>query len=168
MTPNRVCPRCKSYNPPRRTQCWQCGNPLTITNSRGTSMSEDIEHLKLLSIFHYVVAGLTALFACFPVIHLSIGISMLSSSLSANSSTSGPLPLFGLIFVIIPAILILLGWAFAFCIFLAGRYLAGRRHRLFCLIIAGINCAFAPLGTVLGVFTIVVLMRPSIKDLFGR
>jgi hypothetical protein len=131
-------------------------------------MSEDLEHLKLLSIFHYVLAGFTALFACFPIIHLSIGISMLSASFSNNSPTSGPLPLFGLMFVIIPAIIILLGWAFAICIFLAGRYLASKQHRLFCLVIAGLNCAFAPFGTVLGVFTIVVLMRPSVKDLFSR
>ena len=30
-------------------------------------MNEDLEHLRLLSIFHYVVAGIGALFACLPV-----------------------------------------------------------------------------------------------------
>jgi hypothetical protein len=130
-------------------------------------MSEDLEHLKLLSIFHYVLAGFTALFACFPVIHLSIGISMLLGSFSSDYPTSGPPSFFGLMFVVIPAIFILFGWALAICIFLAGRYLSSKRHRLFCLVIAGINCAFAPFGTVLGVFTIVVLMRPSVKNLFS-
>ena len=33
----------------------------------------DNEHLRLLSIFHYVVSGLAALFACFPICHLVLG-----------------------------------------------------------------------------------------------
>lgn len=33
-------------------------------------VGKDLEHLRLLSIFHYVVGGLIALFACFPIIHL--------------------------------------------------------------------------------------------------
>lgn len=44
-------------------------------------MKEDLEHLRLLSIFHYVVAGLSGLAACFPIIHLAIGISMLTGNL---------------------------------------------------------------------------------------
>jgi hypothetical protein len=35
------------------------------------------------------------------------------------------------------------------------------------LAIAGIECIFIPFGTVLGVFTIIVLMRPTVKELFG-
>ena len=32
---------------------------------------------------------------------------------------------------------------------------------------AGIECIFMPVGTVLGVFTIIVLVRNSVKALFG-
>jgi len=32
---------------------------------------------------------------------------------------------------------------------------------------AGIECLFMPFGTVLGVFTIMVLMRDPVKQLFG-
>lgn len=35
-----------------------------------TVLSKNAEHLKLLSIFHTVVAGLTAVFVLFPVMHL--------------------------------------------------------------------------------------------------
>ena len=49
---------------------------------------------------------------------------------------------------------------------LAGRFLAARRRHLFCIVIAGIACMFMPMGTVLGIFTIIVLMRPSVKELF--
>jgi hypothetical protein len=37
---------------------------------------------------------------------------------------------------------------------------------LFCLIIAGLNCAFFPTGTVLGVFSFIVLLREPVKQLF--
>jgi len=33
---------------------------------------------------------------------------------------------------------------------------------------AAVACAFGPFGTVLGVFTIIVLMRDPVKELFGR
>ena len=33
--------------------------------------------------------------------------------------------------------------------------------------VAAISCTFTPLGTVLGVFTLIVLFRPSVKTLFG-
>ncbi len=34
-------------------------------------MDQDLEHLRLLSLFHYVVGGIAALFGCFPFIHLA-------------------------------------------------------------------------------------------------
>jgi hypothetical protein len=37
---------------------------------------------------------------------------------------------------------------------------------MFCLVMAGIQCIFMPFGTVLGVFTIIVLMRNSVKEAF--
>jgi len=58
------------------------------------------------------------------------------------------------------------GWIFAVIIFLTGRFLAKRKRYMFCLVIACVECLFMPFGTVLGVFTIIVLMRPSVKELF--
>jgi hypothetical protein len=60
----------------------------------------------------------------------------------------------------------LVGLVFAVCVILAGRYITKRRHYIFCLVIASLNCLFMPFGTILGVFTIVILMRPSVKELF--
>ncbi len=36
-------------------------------------MNQETEHLRLLAIFHYVVAGLAALFSLFPLIYTMIG-----------------------------------------------------------------------------------------------
>ncbi len=128
-------------------------------------MNQDEEHLKLLSIFHYVVGGISACFACFPFIHLIMGIVMLAGGFQ-DSRGSGPPAAFGLIFVIMALFIISLGWTLAICLIIAGRQLAKRKRYTFCFAIACISCIFMPFGTVLGVFTIIVLMRPSVKELF--
>jgi hypothetical protein len=44
-----------------------------------------------------------------------------------------------------------------------------KRHTnyTYCLVVAAIECMFTPFGTVLGVLTIIVLVRPTVKALFG-
>ena len=129
-------------------------------------MTQEQEHLRLLSIFHSVVAGLAGLFALFPVIHLVLGLFfILGSKTLAGKGDPAP-AILGWIFVIIAVVLITLGWVFAALVFTAGRFLAKRKHYMFCLVMAGIECLFMPFGTVLGVFTIIVLMREPVKELF--
>jgi hypothetical protein len=129
-------------------------------------VNQDEQYLKLLSIFHYVVGGITALFACFPIFHLVMGLSILTGAFGFPDE-AGPPMAFGLMFTIIPAIIILTGWALAGCMVAAGYFLSARKYYMFCLVVAGVECIFMPFGTVLGVFTIIVLVRPSVKDLFG-
>ena len=62
--------------------------------------------------------------------------------------------------------LILGGWTLAIAIFLAGRFLTRRAHYMYCFVVAAIECLLMPFGTILGVFTIIVLVRPSVKALF--
>ncbi|MCA9060582.1 MAG: hypothetical protein KDA85_18855, partial [Planctomycetaceae bacterium] len=49
---------------------------------------------------------------------------------------------------------------------LVGKRLSQRRSHTFCLIIAGLECTSVPIGTTLGVFTFIVLLRPAVKNLF--
>ena len=128
-------------------------------------MNQDLEHLKWLSISFYVYAGLTALFSCIPFIHLSIGIAMVTGSF--GDDVKAPPQAFGWFFIGIASIFILLGFTLAVCNFLAGKYLKQQKNYTFCFVIAVISCMFAPLGTVLGVFTIIVLLRESVKGLFN-
>lgn len=126
-------------------------------------MNQDLEHLRVLSIFHYVVGGLAGFFACFPLLHFFIGLAM---TLGWFKDEEPFLPAFGIFLMVIAAVIILLGWTFAVCLVIAGRRLAARRSYMFCLVMAGVACIFIPFGTVLGVFTIIVLMRPSVRLLF--
>jgi hypothetical protein len=131
--------------------------------------TDDANHLRLLSIFHYVVGGIVGLFATIPVIHLAIGLSMVSGRFPTSPGSGPPPPLaLGWMFVIFASAFIVLGWALAICLFVAGTFLRRRRHYMFCLVTAGLACTFQPFGLVLGIFTIIVLIRPSVKALFGR
>ena len=62
---------------------------------------------------------------------------------------------------------VLLGWAFAMAIITAGRKLRHRKSRTYCLVVGALECVMMPFGTILGVFTIIVLMRDSVKHLFA-
>lgn len=131
-------------------------------------MRQDEEHIRLLSIFHYVVGGFAALFAMFPIIHLVIGLMLVFAPETFESKGEPPPAFFGWFFVIFAGAFIIAGWVLAIFIIITGRFLARHRHRLFCLVIAGVECAFMPFGTVLGVFTIIVLMREQVKELFSE
>ncbi len=130
-------------------------------------MNEDLNHLKLLSIFHYVVGGLTALFSCFPLIHVTIGLLMISGKLGTADAPEPPV-LVGWIFAVMGGLFVLAGWALAFCMVVAGRKLAQRKSRVFCIVIAGIECMLMPFGTILGVFTLIVLTKASVQQLFEQ
>jgi len=49
---------------------------------------------------------------------------------------------------------------------ISGIGLRARKGRTFSLVVAGINCLHLPLGTVLGVFAIIVLIRESVRELY--
>ena len=136
------------------------------------------EHIRLLSIFHYVLGGMLALFGCFPLIHLAMGIFFLTTDFPEQPAEQMPdgqaqmnpedaQKLVGAMFVIIPVFIILGFWALALLIIIAGRKLGRYQAHTFCLVAAGASCLFMPFGTVLGVFTLITLLKPEARDLFG-
>lgn len=131
-------------------------------------MDKDSDQLRLLSVFHYVVGGLLGLFACFPIIHLIIGLFLVSMPERTGFGSSQPPHFVGWIFIVVAVGIILIGWSVATLVIWAGRCLSRRCNYNFCFVMACIMCAFMPFGTVLGIFSIIVLMRPSVKLLFGN
>jgi hypothetical protein len=83
----------------------------------GIVVDQDQEHLRLLSIFHYVVGAIGILVSCIPI---------------------------------------------------AGSKLSNRRGYTFCFVVACLECMFMPFGTILGILSIIVLSRPSVKELFDQ
>ena len=132
-------------------------------------MNQDSEHLRLLAIFHYIVAGLAALFSLFPLLYTTIGGIFIFAARHGTSKPGEELPpeFLGWIFVGVGSFLFLLGIAMAICILIAGRCLSRRKGYSFALVMACIECLFAPFGTILGVFTIIVLSREAVKAMFS-
>ena len=131
-------------------------------------MNNDEQPLKLLSIFHYVVAGITACSGCLPIIHLVLGIAFLSGRFEPHNQSREEAVVIGWVFTGAAVFMILALWSFAVLMLFAGRCIQQRLRPTFCLVVAALECLWMPFGTVLGVFTIVVLMRPSVQQLFGE
>ncbi len=129
--------------------------------------SVDEDHLNLLSIFYFVSAGLSffgilALFADYVFLHF-----FFSNPVFMGNQKGGPPPeaVFGfflVFFMFFGALLVLL----AILNVMTGFFLRERKHRTFSLVIAAIDCMQFPLGTALGVFTIIVLSRESVRKLY--
>lgn len=127
-------------------------------------MTGDEQHLNLLAVFHYVVAGIVALFSCMFLFHVAMGVAMLCGAFDGDEA---PPRFMGWMFIAFPSLFILAGWTLAGFMVAAGRKLKKRLSYTFCLVVAGIECIVMPFGTVLGVFTLVVLSRESVKALFA-
>ena len=132
-------------------------------------MNQGTEHLRLLAIFHYVVAGLAALFSLFALLYTMVGSIFIFAARHGTPKPGEELPpeFLGWIFIALGLLLFLLGIAMAICISIAGRCLSRRKCYTFALVIACLECLFIPFGTILGVFTIVALSRESVKALFA-
>jgi predicted Co/Zn/Cd cation transporter (cation efflux family) len=85
----------------------------------------------------------------------------------AKAKNGTPAILFGGFFTLIAVTWMLLAWSLAVCVLIAGRSLADRRRRTFCLVVAAVEAMLCiPFGTVFGMFTIIVLLRPAVRDVF--
>jgi hypothetical protein len=128
----------------------------------------DREHLKLLAIFHFVFAGLAFLGIGFLGVHYAIMHTVFSNPDMWKSQPQTMPPkafldafiwfylFMGLIFLMALVLNVL-----------SGLFLWQRRNRLFSFIIAGLNCLQVPFGTALGIFTILVLSRDSVRQLYS-
>jgi hypothetical protein len=130
-------------------------------------VSQDLEHLKILAICFYVKAGLTLLAGIFVAIYfMFIGGIFMSIDIKHKAGEPDP-AMFGGFFIVIGIVVALVIALFAFLEFYAGRSLAKHKNYSFCFVIAVLSCLSLPLGTVLGIFTIIVLVRDSVKAIFS-
>ena len=127
------------------------------------TVSSDKDTLHLLSIFHFVLAALVALMACIPLIHFTVGLSLIFGGVAEEEPVMG---LMGGFFALIAGLIILVGWGIAYMIFLAGKNLDRQEKYQLCLVAGAVLCIFMPLGTILGIFTLVTLNSDSVKKLF--
>jgi uncharacterized RDD family membrane protein YckC len=122
--------------------------------------TNDEKNVRLLAVFHYVAAALTALLSCFFIIHIVMGVMMVRGQSPSASA--------GFVFIGVGSAAVLLGWTMAALLAYAGRSMAQRKRHTFCLVMAGLSCLFMPFGTALGIFSLVLLTKAPVPTMFGE
>jgi hypothetical protein len=130
----------------------------------------DDEHLRLLSIFHFVGAGFALLGMLFLLMHYAIMNAFVFNPEFWKSQKNVPPPPLEFMKMFV--------WFYIFfgtllataCVLnlLSGIFLRQKRHRIFSLVVGGLNCLQIPFGTILGVFTIIVLSRDSVRVIYSN
>ena len=127
----------------------------------------DADNLQVITILHYVLAGIMGMFSLFPVFHVAMGIALVAGAFPEPQNGEPPPAFLGWIFILFPGSMMLAGFSMAALVAYAGRSLQLRTRYMYCIVIAGIESMFMPIGTLLGVFTIVLLMKPNVREMFG-
>ena len=136
----------------------------------GTTHDRGEAHLDTLGVMHYVVAGFVGLFALFPLIHVAMGLGMVTGAFPfdphpARGGEQFP-AFFGWMFVVMGLAFVCVGLAVATALAFAGTFLRQRRRWLYCVIVDAIVCSLFPFGTVLGVLALVTLSQPEVRARF--
>ena len=129
------------------------------------SKGVDREHLKLLSIFHYVVGGMTIAISMFFLLHIGLGLRMISD----NSYCIGHCPenQFGWMVFAMGLAAFVIGLGSGCCLIFSGVSLAKRKRYWFSVVVACVECLYMPLGTILGILTLIVLYRATVRSMYG-
>jgi hypothetical protein len=138
--------------------------------------------MNLLAIGFYVRGGMMLLFGCFFMLYVGMlfAFSMIPESswnqptthIAANATAnSTPAPLAAkpvpppvAIFRVMAGIMsgmVVLAWIAGALTLYSGNCIKKRKHRVLVYVMAGLNCFFIPYGTLLGVFTFIVLGSPE-------
>jgi hypothetical protein len=131
----------------------------------------DEEHLRLLSLFHYIAGGIT-LFVSFILLFQFLLLFVFWEGLMQQYgeyryTNSNELDAtFLTIFFYLWLVILLFVVTFGILEILSGRFIKLRKRRTFSFIIAIINLLSIPYGTLLGIMTIIVLSRNSVKEIY--
>lgn len=129
-------------------------------------VNQDLEHLKILAICFYVKAGLLTLTALFFSIYIFFGAAFMSMDIPHKANEPDP-SMIGGFFIVFGLVFIAFFGVLAILAFWAGRSISKQKNYNFAFVIAVLMCLSMPLGTILGIFTIIVLMRDSVKAIFN-
>jgi len=123
----------------------------------------DNEHLNLLSIFYFIFGGLT-IFTSFIILAYITIFSAIFTNIPIESSDIENFPL-EIIFYVFTALFIFV-FGYGILLILAGVNIRKKAKRVFSLVVGALAILSFPFGTALGVFSIIVLTRNSVVELY--
>lgn len=135
-----------------------------MTQLTGT---RDREHLRLLEIFHYIWGTISCLWGLFGLLYVRLGV-LMSTTFTGSPQNQNFSHVFSELWIATSVFGVVLFEASGLLSLLAGWKYRKRRSYWFCFVVAIVNCLLVPVGTALGVFSMFVLNRPSVKELFYR
>lgn len=127
----------------------------------------DRDHLRILTVFHFIIAGFSLVGIGFLGLHYAFVHAILAVGDAAKGAKGNvpPAALFTILnwFYLVAGIMILIG---GIANLLSAMSLHKVRYRTLSLVVAGLDLLCIPLGTVLGAFTLIVLLRGSVRELY--
>ena len=124
---------------------------------------KDAEHLRLLAMFHFINGALDLVMLGLFGLQYMFMRAMFTHAMHSPKANDPP-PEFILDFFL--GFFVLLGFLYLVAVVLnvmTGFFIEQRRHRTFSMVVAGLNCVQMPLGTLLGIFTLIILNRDTVR-----
>ena len=125
----------------------------------------DDEHLRLLRLGYYISAAHTAMYIFVGLFNAGMGIFIGHLPLGTGVTS---LPSMPLLFGLLGSVIMGLAGIGAVLQLVTAMRLKERRGRVLCLITASLTVMEIPYGTALGLMTLSVLARPSVRRQFER
>jgi len=130
--------------------------------------NNDEQHLNVLSICTFVYAGLVALVGLFFSIYLVLGVFIAGAAATSGGAGAAEAEVMGGVFAVIGLLLMAFAFAKAALLVMSGLGMRRRKRATLSFVTACLCCLNIPLGLTLGIFTILVLNRPSVKALYAQ
>lgn len=131
----------------------------------------DEEHLRLLALFHYILGGVTVVFGLLGGVWAAFVAVMFASFPppfpdGASEDVARQMKVLPAFMMTFFGLMAALAVVYGIVEIVAGRCIAQRRARVFTLLVALPRVVYIPFGTLLSIFTFVVLERASVQQLY--
>ncbi|OQY04868.1 MAG: hypothetical protein B6I20_02215 [Bacteroidetes bacterium 4572_117] len=136
---------------------------MEVINKEGRQGILDEEHLNLLSIFYFIFGGLSIFSSFIILVYLTL-FSAIFTKLPIKNNDIEDFP-FEILFSVFVA-LFLFVFVYGILLIVAGVNIRKKTKRVFSLVIGAMAMLSFPLGTALGVFSIIVFTRSSVVELY--
>jgi len=131
-----------------------------------TTMRSPDKILEELAVAHLALTALPAFIGLFGLVYLGLGAGMAGGAFG-RAAAGAPPAAFGAGLMLVGGAIVLAAGAFAALPVILALLLRRRAELGLCRLIACLECLMAPFGTVLGIYTLIQLERPSLQSRFG-
>ncbi len=128
---------------------------------------QDADQLRMIALLSQIYGWITFAFSGFFLLYILFAFAMMGQSGVLGPASPGAPPFFfRTLILVFGLVALVLAWLNAALSLYACKCLRERRNWNWVMAASCLHCLNMPLGTALGVFTIIVINRPSVRQLF--